>query len=400
MGIKVCPHHDELQSFRGGTLSLDRHLAVAKHLKACDACRKLVSAMPTPCDDTPLNAGPETFAPHPVGDTGEAEPLATRIGPYRVVRVLGRGGMGVVYEAEHEMLKNRVALKILPRSAVNDPRVMARFRREWEAVGRLVHPNVVRALHADDVGGTAFLAMELIPGPDLGKVVHRHGPLAPADAAEAVRQAALGLAHAHAQGVIHRDVKPSNILLAPDGVVKLLDLGLARFAAGTSDSRLSGQHYLGTADYMAPEQWEGVTANPRTDIYSLGCVLFFLLTGKPPFAAPEYPSPRAKMRAHHEVAVPAVAGPPDLTALLSRMLAKTPADRPQTAMEVADRLALQAALSQLDRVAVAAGVDAVGAFADGDATAPLPIIEKQRKAAADQSATAIQRFWNSFRRPK
>ncbi|WP_168219502.1 serine/threonine-protein kinase [Limnoglobus roseus] len=373
MTLKVCPIRDEIVSFRSGTLGLDRHLIIAKHLKTCDVCRKIAASIPVANDDTPRNVATE-YARQTEGALGDDEPVLARIGPFLLRKILGRGGMGIVYEAEHEKLKNRVALKILPRSTLSDPMVLTRFRREWEAVGRLTHENVVRALHADEVDGIPFLAMELIDGPDLGKVVHRYGALMPPDAAETIRQAALGLAHAHSQGVIHRDVKPSNLLLTSRGVVKLLDLGLARFATGgASDSRLSGTSFLGTADYMAPEQWAGITADRRTDIYSLGCVLFFLLTGKPPFGAPEFTSPRDKMRAHHEARVPEVAGPSGLGELLNHMLAKKPDDRPQSATEVAQRLELPAALSQLGRVAVAAAVDTVGAYNDGPATAPQPI---------------------------
>lgn len=390
-----CPSRDEIAAFRGGTLNLDRHLQVAKHLKACTACRTVAAAIPAAADDTPRSVATEMAKT--VADTVYDEPSLAKIGPYQLRKVLGRGGMGLVYEAEHEMLKNRVALKFLPRSTLSDPMMLRRFRREWEAVGRLVHPNVVRALHADEVNGIPFLAMELIDGPDLNKVVHRHGLLAPADAAEIVRQAAHGLAHAHGQGVIHRDVKPSNLLLTADGTVKLLDLGLARFATGgASDSRLSGTKFLGTADYMAPEQWEGISADPRTDVYSLGCVLFFLLTGKPPFAAPEHSSPRDKMRAHHKAPVPDVAGPPELIHVLNQMLAKKPDQRPQSAADVANRLELLAALSHLDRVALTASIDTVGAFADGPET--RPIIEKP--AAKKKPASTMGRLWDNFRGQK
>ncbi len=377
MKIKVCPIRDEIVSFRSGALGLDRHLAIARHIKACDDCRKVAAAIPVTNDDTPRNAATEHA--RRTDKILDDEPVLARIGPFLLRRILGRGGMGIVYEAEHEKLKNRVALKILPRSTLSDPMMLTRFRREWEAVGRLIHENVVRALHADEIDGIPFLAMELIDGPDLGKVVHRYGSLMPPDAAEIVRQAASGLAHAHAQGVIHRDVKPSNVLLTSRGTIKLLDLGLARFATGgASDSRLSGVSFLGTADYMAPEQWAGITADRRTDIYSLGCVLFFLLTGKPPFGSPEHTSPRAKMRAHHEAPVPAVSGPTGLIELLNHMLAKKPDDRPQTATEVVKRLELPAALSQLNRVYTAASVDTVGAYNDGPATAVKPPDEKNQ----------------------
>ena len=168
--------------------------------------------------------------------------------------------------------------------------------------------------------------------------------------------------------------------------------GLARFGASTSGSLLGGTHYLGTADYMAPEQWDGATADVRTDLYALGCVLFFLLAGKPPFGSPEYDSPRAKMRAHRSAAVPDVPGPPEVVAVLNAMLAKKPADRPRSASDVADRLAIPAMMAQLDRLAIAAGIDAVGAYADGDATAPVP-----RPTRGQEAPSAFGRLWKRLK---
>ncbi len=387
--VITCPSLDELTSFRNGRLALDRHFAIARHAKTCAICRQvLVGIVPSvqPIESTPHDIPSKiTVAEQPVP--------ATRIGPFRLIRILGQGGMGVVYEAEHEKLKTRVALKILPTAFLEDPVILKRFRREWEAVGRLVHPNVVRALHADDVDGIPYLAMEYIDGPDIGTVIHRHGALSSADAAAVIRQAAFGLAHAHSQGVIHRDVKPTNLLLGPDGAVKLLDLGLARLTATAAESFTTGKHFLGTADYMAPEQWDGTSADERTDLYALGCVFFFVLTGKAPFGPPDYESPRAKMQAHRSAMIPTVPGAPDVIEVMRALLAKRPEDRPRSALDVAEALSVSAMTAQLDRLALTVRSALVGAYADGDATRPVP-----RPLRRKQSLLA--RFWQRVRGEK
>jgi hypothetical protein len=359
----TCPVSAELSAFRSGSLPEADEARVADHLLSCPVCRQLLDADPTvtrPLSDT----DPDLQLPPAV------------IGPYRIVRVIGRGGMGTVFEAVHEEMGCRVAVKMLSKSET-DPDARSRFRKEWQAVGRLNHPNVVRGLNAGFADGVPYLAMELVDGPDVGKLVREAGRLAPAEAAAVVAQAARGLAHAHAGRVVHRDVKPSNLLLAPDGTVKVLDLGLAQLGgpAGVSSGRLTRHTFLGTADYMAPEQWDNPAAvGPKADVYALGCVFYHLLAGRPPFSGPDHPSPRAKMIAHKaapapdpRVADPAV--PPGAAAVLGRMLAKNPADRPEAAA-VATALAPFAAAARLDRLADAATAADGGGYADGPPTAP------------------------------
>ncbi len=222
---------------------------------------------------------------------------------------IGRGGMGAVYRGWHPVMKKAVAVKILPRNRLADPQAVARLRREVEAVAQLDHPNIVRATDAGEHDGVPFLVMELVDGVDLGVLVRRHGPVPVADACELVRQAALGLQHAHERGMVHRDVKPQNLMLTRKGELKVLDLGLALLRAdGPANGLTPSGYLLGTPDYMAPEHWEACHAvDTRADVYSLGCTLYALLTGAPPFGGPGYDSHLRKMAGHARDPVPPVA---------------------------------------------------------------------------------------------
>jgi len=214
----------------------------------------------------------------------DAEPPAT-LGQYVLLSRCGQGGMGAVYKAMHTRLKRLVAVKILPPQRLADPQAVARFQREMEAVGRLNHPNIVQAMDANEVDGQHFLVTEFVDGVNLSRLVRSGSPLPIPDACEIVRQAALGLQHAHDHDLIHRDVKPSNLMLTSAGIVKLLDLGLARLRPELpveGDMTASGQ-IMGSADYMAPEQClDARDVDARADIYSLGCTLYCLLTGRRP----------------------------------------------------------------------------------------------------------------------
>ena len=187
MPVTTCPIPAELIAFRSGVLVLEQHLAVARHLKVCAECRNRVAAiLPNMATDMPTSTT-QSIMDELRQETTLNDALLTTVGPYKIIRMIGKGGMGIVYEAEHEKLKNRVALKVLPRSMVAESDLRARFRREWEAIGRLDHPNIVRALHAGEADGVPFLALELINGPDFSKVVQRTGALSPPDAATAIR---------------------------------------------------------------------------------------------------------------------------------------------------------------------------------------------------------------------
>lgn len=265
------------------------------------------------------------------------------LGKYKLLDHLGTGGMSSVYLAEHQLMQRRVAIKVLPKDRVEDSSYLARFHREAQAAAALDHRNIVRAYDVDNEGNLHYLVMEYVEGRDLQRIVHDDGPLDYAVAADYTRQAAEGLAHAHAAGLIHRDVKPANLLVDQNDVVKLLDLGLARFNDGNLASLTvtHQENVLGTADYLAPEQARdshGVDA--RADIYSLGCSLYYMLTGHAPF--PDGTLPQRLMR-HQKEMPPAITldrpdAPADLVEICTRMMAKKPADRYQTAGEVADAL--------------------------------------------------------------
>jgi len=242
------------------------------------------------------------------------------------------------------LMQRRVAIKVLPKDKVDDSSYLARFRREAQAAAALDHRNIVRAYDVDNEGRNHFLVMEYVEGRDVLTIVKEDGPLAYPVAADYTRQAAEGLAHAHAAGLIHRDVKPANLLIDRKNVLKVLDLGLARFT-GEEYASLTVAHeenVLGTADYLAPEQAldsHGVDA--RADVYSLGCSLYYMLTGHPPF--PEGTLPQRLMM-HQKETPPSIYNdrpdaPEDLVDICMRMMAKKPDDRPQSAAEVAERLA-------------------------------------------------------------
>ena len=206
---------------------------------------------------------------------------------YRIVAALGTGGMGTVYQAEHRLMDRPVALKVIRGELLGNPALVERFRREVRSAARLgSHPNIVAAYDAEQAGETHMLVMEFIEGTDLGRLVDRRGPLPVGEACEYVRQAALGLQHAFEDGMVHRDIKPQNLMRTTRGQVKILDFGLARFASevGSHAGVTAEGMILGSADYIAPEQIDDPhAADIRADIYSLGCTLYFLLAGRPPF---------------------------------------------------------------------------------------------------------------------
>ncbi len=309
------------------------------------------------------------------------------IGKYLILDRIGAGGMGAVYLCEHLQLERQVALKVLPADQADDPAALGRFYREAQAVAALNHPNIVRAYDVDMEGRTYFLVMEYVDGVDLQELTTRRGRLDPVRAAHYVRQAAEGLQHAHQAGLVHRDIKPANLLLSRTGVLKVLDLGLARFFHEDADSitkEHNNQSILGTADYLAPEQGRDSHAvDARADIYSLGATFYFLLVGRAPFAdgtlnqkliwhQMKAPTPVRKLRPE---------APEAMAAVLERMMAKDAARRYQTPAEVV------AALAPWTRTAL-----------PPPAAAEMPPVRKAaragkpwRKTAGSAGSTVVQR---------
>ena len=269
------------------------------------------------------------------------------VGNYKLLKMIGKGGMSVVYLAEHRLLQRRCALKVLPLSKAANRTLLARFQREARAAAALDHPNVVRMLDAGEIAdgdsSVHYLVMEYIDGETLFDVVRRSGALPVLKAVDAIRQAARGLQHAHAAGLIHRDIKPENLIVDRHGIVRLMDLGLARFVESDEEQLTIQQEgrVLGTANYCAPEQAiDSHRVDSRADIYSLGCTLYFLLAGRPPF---NEGSLTQRLLAHQNREPAALETlrqdiPAALRTLLRRMLAKSPAERIGTAREVADEL--------------------------------------------------------------
>jgi formylglycine-generating enzyme required for sulfatase activity/serine/threonine protein kinase len=297
---------------------------------------------PTP---VPIDSG-TLLQPRPSAVT----PITTegiQVPGYEVQGELGRGGMGVVYLAKNLLMKRPVVLKVVNKALLNaNPGMLDRFVREIEVAARLDHENVVKAYHAFWAGELLVFEMEYIEGEDLAKLVKRQGPLPVAHACHYVSQAAMGLQAAHLLHMVHRDIKPHNLILTRRGkrhVVKILDFGLAKAVqADESAADLTGLGMLGTPAFMAPEQAvDAARADIRADIYGLGCTLYFLLTGAPPFSGNNH---FAVMKAHESAEVPSLshlrAGTPtDLAAVAAKMLAKDPAKRYQQPIDVAKALA-------------------------------------------------------------
>lgn len=277
-----------------------------------------------------------------------------RLGQYRILDRIGRGVMGRVFRAEHETMKRIVALKVLAPDLVKTERARRLFEREVRAAARLHHPNIVTAYDANQAGDRHYLVMEFVDGPNLYDLVKEHGPLPIGQACEFVRQAAVGLQYAFERGLVHRDIKPGNLLVQRgsnrEWIVKILDFGLARLhepegpiQLEAGDSHISSENQvMGTPDFLAPEQARNPKATDiRSDIYSLGCTLYFLLTGQVPFPggtvleklvrhAKEMPKPIHEIRPDVQA---------ELSAVIARMMAKSPDQRFQTPLEVASALA-------------------------------------------------------------
>ncbi|MDR3637197.1 MAG: serine/threonine-protein kinase [Isosphaeraceae bacterium] len=263
------------------------------------------------------------------------------VGRYAILDRLGSGSMGRVYKAHHLLMDRVVALKIIAPEIVSNERVVARFQREMKLVGRLDHPNVVRAFDADQMGNVLYIVMEYVAGQSLGQRL-KQGPLPVAEMIEYAAQASLGLAHAHEQGIVHRDIKPSNLLLSSGRQLKVLDLGLGVLMEADSEATFATADGIavGTIDYMSPEQACGKEVDGRSDLYSLGCAMFHLMTGRLPFPGDTPIDRLGKRISGRPMALSDVLPnvPAGLLKVMDRLIAQKPADRFQSAAEAADAL--------------------------------------------------------------
>jgi serine/threonine protein kinase len=276
----------------------------------------------------------------------EGTALGLVLGPYQVLAPIGKGGMGTVYLARDTRSDQLVALKILPpKKAREEARLLARFRREMEMCQRVAHPHLAWTHEVGVYQGVYYIAMEYIPGKSLYRVVAERGPLLVPRAARLFGEVGSALEHAHGQGLIHRDLKPSNIMITPNDHAKLLDLGLALIQGEVSEDRevVGGRGYIvGTMDYVAPEQaTDACRVDPRCDLYSLGCTLYYALTGRPPF--PDGTN-KEKIHCHltgEPVPIPRLnpTAPPGFVAVVEKLMAKHPEKRYPDAAAVCGELA-------------------------------------------------------------
>ncbi len=384
-----APDHPDptlLVDFGLGRLNPAESLSLEEHLSECPDCRETLHSLKdkgvsaassestgddqhsgdlsgqTPTDTPNLDDAGSCAATMLVERSQNVEqselPEELREHPrYRIVEQIGEGGMGDVYRAEHKLMNRPVALKLINAQLIRHPQAVERFRREVQAAAQLAHPNIVAAYDAEQNGDVHFLAMEFVEGTDLAAVVSRRGKRPIKEACDYIRQAALGLQHAQEKGMVHRDIKPHNLMLSPDGQVRILDFGLAGFATESAiieadstsgtDGDTTPLHLtsfgsvMGTPDYIAPEQARDAhSADIRADVYSLGCTFRYLLTRQPPFTADSVVD---KLKAHMEQA-PSPLGehrddvPDELAAIVERMIAKDPDARFQTPADVAAAL--------------------------------------------------------------
>jgi serine/threonine protein kinase/putative intracellular protease/amidase len=360
------PTAETLRAFGLGQLTGAAQAVIEQHVAQCEHCCAVLAALPNDTFIETLQRGQRQDETLPVwsavADAGGSRdtlriPAELVDHPrYRILRQLGAGGMGVVYQAEHRMMQRQVALKVISRELMRRSSVVERFRHEVRAAGRLSHPNIVTSYDAEQAGELHFLVMEFVDGVNLFRQVEKGGPLPIKHACNFIRQAAAGLQHAMEQGMVHRDIKPHNLMLTRDMRVKILDFGLSRFGqASLADDPTAATPAnpqavaaltavgaaLGTPDYIAPEQADDSSqCDIRADIYALGCTLFYLLTGRPPFASG---SALERIEAHRSQSPPSLRVlradvPAEVEQIVQRMLAKAPSARFQEPREVAEAL--------------------------------------------------------------
>ncbi len=375
----TCLPRNRLKEYLNGWIPSELQSEIESHLQECPDCEKTIVELERDPDTllealhTPLPRSSSEFASSKESDDavvayaiarasqaqpesptdGEAvvshetiESSPKSIGPYTLLQPLGHGGMGAVYLAQHQELGKQVAIKLLPERAFRNDPYAARFQREIRTAGKLSHPSIVNATDAGKYQGIHFLVMEYIDGFDLSRIARYVGPLPFQEACKVAHAVALGLAYAHAEGIVHRDIKPSNLMLSRSGQVKILDFGLAQtelWEEASAELTTVGQ-LMGTLDYMAPEQAEKANGvDYRADLYSLGATLFRLLVGRAPLAATPNLSPLAKLRLLATSDPPSLGVlrpdlPKPLVELVDRLLQRDPSARPASAAHVAEAL--------------------------------------------------------------
>ena len=362
-GPDLHPSKEELNAFSLGQLATEAAEQVEQHINTCAPCCETMLALSS--DDTfvellqgarKLAGKATTLTSQVIKDVRVNDPWEIPVplaahSRYEVQNLIGRGGMGRVFKARHRMMDRTVALKVIDSQWVQKPEVIDRFKREVKAAASLSHPNIVTAHDAEQADNLHFLAMEFVDGIDLAQTIRDHGPLSVATACDYIRQAAEGLQYAHDRGMVHRDIKPHNLMITKDSVIKILDFGLASLAPRTATNEPSGEHadgnltidgaIMGTPDFISPEQARDASrVDGRSDIYSLGMTLYYLLAGRAPFSAGHAIE---KLKLHAE-ADPAPLSefrndvPEALQRIVSQMIAKDPSLRFQSPKEVAATL--------------------------------------------------------------
>jgi serine/threonine protein kinase len=360
------PSADALRAFALGKLNDLSSTELMNHLDSCPDCCKQVAALSgddflnrlrqvrgrssTPARARASSGTAETAVrPKPSANQPPIPNLPPELAnnpQYEILRELGRGGMGVVYLAKNKLMERLEVLKVVNKTLLDHPGAVERFLREIRAAAKLSHANVVAAHSAVQMGELLAFAMEYVEGQDLARLVKSQGPLPVPHACYYAQQAALGLQHAFEKGMVHRDIKPQNLILAREGkkhIVKVLDFGLAKATREKKDDTgLTGEgKMLGTPDYIAPEQTlDAAKADIRADIYSLGCTLYYLLSGRPPFSAGSLTAVLVAHQMHETKPLNLVRPevPEELAAVVRKMMAKSPAKRYQTPLDVAQAL--------------------------------------------------------------
>jgi serine/threonine protein kinase/putative intracellular protease/amidase len=425
MTVAVCPNSETLAAFARGDLTPTELAAIAEHIGGCDACCRALKFVPedslahlaraAAAVPATLNSA-NTDSPREEAASNKSELPAKRIPAgfadhprYRIINELGAGGMGTVYKAEDLLMGRIIALKVVSPHLTAKASVVARFRREICAVAQLKDHRIVTTHDAGEAGGAHFLVMEFVEGVSLDRLVSKKGPLPVTMACLFTRQAALGLQHAAEKGLIHRDIKPQNLMVTKKGQVKILDFGLARFARSDEDANsptvrvpfgagkapqdagvTNPNMLMGTPDYLSPEQAKNSHAvDARSDIYSLGCTLYFLLTGKPPFLGSA--TLLDKLLAHTNDEPTAIRElrpevPEGLAEVLAKMMAKKPEDRYQKASEAAAAILPFTRSNESEpvfEIVDAAVVNAPQPVAATPAITPTPVVRVIVEAASD-----------------